>query len=44
MYAIEIASPQFKGLTQLKQHRLVQGILGEDIKKWHGLQLRTKIE
>lgn len=44
MYAIEIASPKFKGLTMMKQHRLVQGILEEEIKGWHGLQLRTKVE
>ncbi|KAF8423596.1 bola protein [Tirmania nivea] len=44
MYAIEIASPRFKGLTMMKQHRLVQGILDEEIKGWHGLQLRTKVE
>ena len=44
MYAIEIASPKFKGLTIMKQHRLVQSILAEEIKGWHGVQLRTKTE
>lgn len=44
MYAVEIASPKFKGLNMIKQHRLVQGILAEKIKGWHGLQLKTKAE
>ena len=44
MYAIEVASPKFKGLTMMKQHRLVQEILDKEIKGWHGLQLRTKVE
>ncbi|KAL7276482.1 hypothetical protein RUND412_000544 [Rhizina undulata] len=44
MYAIEIASKKFKGLTMVKQHRLVNDILGEEIKGWHGMQLRTKAE
>lgn len=44
MYAVEIASPKFKGLTMIKQHRMVQEVLGEMIKGWHGLQLKTKAE
>ncbi|KAF8466663.1 bola-like protein, partial [Kalaharituber pfeilii] len=43
MYAIEIASTKFKGLSMLKQHRLVQEILAEEIKGWHGVQLRTEL-
>ncbi|KAK6348337.1 hypothetical protein TWF718_006138 [Orbilia javanica] len=42
MYAVEIESPKFRGLTTLKMHREVQGILAEDIKGWHGIQLKTK--
>ncbi|KAI5838220.1 bola protein [Morchella snyderi] len=44
MYAIEIASRSFKGLPVVKQHRLVQEVLSEEIKGWHGVQLRTKVE
>ncbi|RPA87774.1 bola-like protein [Ascobolus immersus RN42] len=44
MYAVEIASPNFKGLTMIKQHRMVQEILADKIKGWHGLQLKTKAE
>jgi len=42
MYAVAITSERFKGLSVIKQHRLVNEILGEDIKSWHGIQLRTK--
>ncbi|KEY73554.1 hypothetical protein S7711_03712 [Stachybotrys chartarum IBT 7711] len=43
MYAIEIASAQFKGLTMLKQQRLVNAALGDMVKGWHGVQIRTKV-
>ncbi|KAI7538778.1 hypothetical protein KC331_g10141 [Hortaea werneckii] len=42
MYALDIVSEQFKGLPVIKQHRLVNKVLGEEVKKWHGLQLKTK--
>lgn len=42
MYALDVVSAQFKGLTVIKQHRLVNSILGDEIKKWHGVQLKTK--
>lgn len=42
MYAIEIESPKFKGLTVIKQHKMVNEVLKEEIKSWHGVQLRTK--
>jgi stress-induced morphogen len=42
MYALDIVSEQFKGLTTIKQHRLVNQALGEEIKKWHGVQMKTK--
>ncbi|KAK6519656.1 hypothetical protein TWF281_003478 [Arthrobotrys megalospora] len=42
MYAVEIESPKFRGLSTLKMHREVQGILAEEIKGWHGIQLKTK--
>lgn len=43
MYAVEISSAKFKGLPLLKQHRLVKDALGEEVKEWHGFQLRTKV-
>ncbi|KAG9197720.1 hypothetical protein G6514_001111 [Epicoccum nigrum] len=42
MYAIEIESPKFKGLTVIKQHKMVNQVLKEEIAQWHGVQLRTK--
>ncbi|GAB7360184.1 hypothetical protein MBLNU230_g7946t1 [Neophaeotheca triangularis] len=42
MYALDITSKQFEGLPVIKQHRLVNSVLGEEIKKWHGVQLKTK--
>ncbi|KAI5787046.1 bola protein [Peziza echinospora] len=44
MYAIEIASSKFRGLPMIRQHRLVQGVLEDEIKGWHGIQLKTKLE
>jgi len=38
-YAITIASPAFKNLSTLKQHRLVQNELKDVIKSIHGLQV-----
>ncbi|KAL1390472.1 bola protein [Phyllosticta capitalensis] len=42
MYALYIESPRFKGLTVIKQHKMVNEILADEIKSWHGVQLRTK--
>lgn len=42
MYAINIESKSFNGINMVKQHRLVNTILKEEIAKWHGLQLVTK--
>ncbi|KAI9166438.1 bolA-like protein [Paramyrothecium foliicola] len=43
MYAIEIASPAFRGQSILKQQRLVNAALGDMVKAWHGVQIRTKV-
>lgn len=40
-YAIHISSPQFKGLSTIKQHKLVNECLKEEVKAIHGLQVRT---
>ena len=42
MYALDIVSEHFKDLSIIKQHRMVNKVLGEEIKKWHGVQLKTK--
>ena len=41
MYGIEVVSERFRGLSMLKQQRLVNEVLGEEIRGWHGVQLRT---
>ncbi|QPH02821.1 hypothetical protein C2857_007038 [Epichloe festucae Fl1] len=43
MYAIDIASPAFKGATMLKQQRMVNAALGDVMKGWHGVQLNTRV-
>ncbi|ODV63306.1 Bol3p [Ascoidea rubescens DSM 1968] len=42
MFVIDISSRKFRGITMIKQHRMVNEFLKEDIAKWHGLQLKTK--
>lgn len=41
MYALNIVSDRFKGLPIIKQHRLVNKVLGDEMKAWHGVQLKT---
>ncbi|KAL7627195.1 hypothetical protein AAE478_003971 [Parahypoxylon ruwenzoriense] len=43
MYGIEIASEKFRGSNMLKQQRMVNAVLGDKMKSWHGIQLRTKV-
>jgi stress-induced morphogen len=42
MYGIEVVSERFRGLSMLKQQRLVNEVLAEEIKGWHGVQLKTR--
>lgn len=42
MYSIDVVSERFRGLNVLKQQRLVNQVLAEQIKGWHGVQLKTK--
>lgn len=42
MFAIEVESDKFKGIPMIKQHRLVNELLKDEISQWHGLQLKTK--
>ncbi|KAF4041714.1 BolA-like protein [Phytophthora infestans] len=41
MFDVEVASPQFAGQSRVKQHRMVNEILKEEIKSMHGLTIRT---
>ncbi|KDE09247.1 hypothetical protein MVLG_00567 [Microbotryum lychnidis-dioicae p1A1 Lamole] len=40
-YAISIQHASFKGLSTIKQHRIVNDLLADEIKGMHGLQLKT---
>ncbi|CCA71802.1 hypothetical protein PIIN_05737 [Serendipita indica DSM 11827] len=43
-YHLQVSSKAFKGLTMIKQHRLVQSLLKEEIKNFHGIQLQTSVD
>ncbi|RCH93955.1 hypothetical protein CU097_012506 [Rhizopus azygosporus] len=43
MYAINIASKKFEGMSIVKQHRMVNEVLKEEIKGMHGLQVYINI-
>jgi stress-induced morphogen len=43
MYGIEVLSERFKGLSMLRQQRLVNEVLKEEIGGWHGVQLKTGV-
>lgn len=42
MYALDVVSDKFRGLSVIKQHRLVNQVLKTEIAGWHGVQLKTK--
>eukprot|EP00842_Homolaphlyctis_polyrhiza_P001537 jgi/Hompol1/2384/HPOL_001442-RA len=44
MFAVDIASPAFAGLSIVKQHRLVTDTLKDDIKLMHGIQIQTSTQ
>lgn len=41
MYEIEIISELFIGLNMVKQQKMVYASLGELVKQWHGVRLKT---
>ncbi|KAF4550702.1 BolA-like protein 1 [Elsinoe fawcettii] len=43
MYAINVTSEAFRGLSVIKQHRLVNAALKEEMAGWHGCQVRTRV-
>lgn len=43
MYGIEISSERFRGANMLKQQRMVNAVLGDLMKGWHGCQLKTRV-
>ena len=43
MYFIDVSSERFRGLGMLRQQRLVNAALGDIVKEWHGVQLKTRV-
>ncbi|XP_058120582.1 bolA-like protein 3 [Anopheles ziemanni] len=43
MYEIFVETSEFKGLSTVKQHKLITEILKDEIKNMHGLRIRTAI-
>ncbi len=43
MYGIEISAEGFRGRGMLQQQRMVNAALGDLVKDWHGLQLKTRV-
>ncbi|KAL9058932.1 MAG: hypothetical protein Q9162_001490 [Coniocarpon cinnabarinum] len=43
MYGLDIESEMFKGLSVVKQHKMVNEVLKEDVKGWHGVQVKTRV-
>uniref|UniRef100_A0A1L8DLS8 Putative bola bacterial stress-induced morphogen-related protein n=1 Tax=Nyssomyia neivai TaxID=330878 RepID=A0A1L8DLS8_9DIPT len=43
MFEIFVRTKEFKGLSTVKQHRLITEILKEQIKDMHGLRIHTEI-
>ena len=41
-FYILVESSAFKGMPRIKQHRLVQDILKEEIAKWHAVSIETR--
>lgn len=40
-YQITVASPKFEGLSVIKQHRLVNDVLKDEIAAAHGVTINT---
>ncbi|KAI9327156.1 bola protein [Zopfochytrium polystomum] len=43
MYAVEVASPKFKGVPLVKQHRMVMDAIDGEIRAAHGVQIKTEV-
>lgn len=38
-FAISVESDKFQGLSRIKQHQLVNKVLADEVKTWHGVQV-----
>ena len=43
MYDITVEAPELKGLSIVKQHRMVNEALKDEIKDMHGLRINTSV-
>ncbi|KAF7379411.1 hypothetical protein HZH68_016261 [Vespula germanica] len=43
MFEINVIAPEFKGLNTVKQHRIINEVLKEEIKDMHGIRIYTSI-
>ncbi|KAL7298289.1 bolA-like protein 3 [Trichogramma pretiosum] len=43
MFEISVIAPEFKGLNTVKQHRLINEVLKEEIKGMHGIRIHTSV-
>jgi stress-induced morphogen len=44
MYEIEIVAERFRGLTEVARQRVVNGVLREEMRAWHGVRVKTGVE
>jgi stress-induced morphogen len=42
-FYILVESSVFKGIPRIKQHRIVQDILKDEIAKWHAVSIETRV-
>jgi stress-induced morphogen len=42
-FAISVESDKFKGMSRIKQHQLVNKILADEVKTWHGVQVSLSL-
>eukprot|EP00586_Coscinodiscus_wailesii_P012110 CAMPEP_0172499440 /NCGR_PEP_ID=MMETSP1066-20121228/127158_1 /TAXON_ID=671091 /ORGANISM="Coscinodiscus wailesii, Strain CCMP2513" /LENGTH=121 /DNA_ID=CAMNT_0013273183 /DNA_START=97 /DNA_END=462 /DNA_ORIENTATION=+ len=43
MYKLEVSSEKFRGISMVKQHRMVQDVIRREIGEMHGLTISTKV-
>ncbi|XP_031829201.1 bolA-like protein 3 [Nomia melanderi] len=43
MFEISVIAPEFEGLNTVKQHRMINEVLKEEIKDMHGIRIYTSI-
>lgn len=40
-YHVKVTSKKFLNLSRIQQHRLVQSVLEDELKKWHAVKIET---